>query len=64
MTMTSNCDATNSVHQIQMATDHMPLNENPHENFLRTPLLLICTTSVVENLQEGPPIENSLGPRK
>jgi len=36
-TMTSNCDVTNSAHQIQMTTQ-MPLNETPNENFLRTPL--------------------------
>jgi len=34
MTVTSNYDVTNSTHQ-------MPLNESPHENFLRTSLLYI-----------------------
>jgi len=37
MNVTSNCDVTNSAHQIHMA-HHMPLNVTPHENFLRTPL--------------------------
>ena len=35
-TMTSNCDVTNSAHQIQMTTLCRWMNP-PHENFLRTP---------------------------
>jgi len=38
MKMTSNCDFTNSAHQIQMTTI-WPWRKSPtHENFLRTPL--------------------------
>jgi len=40
MYMTSNCDVTNSAHQIKMTTI-WPWTKNPHENFLRTPLLLL-----------------------
>jgi len=38
MEMTSNCDVTNSAHQIQMTT-LWPWTKTPHENFLRTPLM-------------------------
>ena len=38
MDMSSNCDVTNSAHQIQMTTI-WPWTKNPHENFLRTPLI-------------------------
>jgi len=37
MTMTSNCDVTNSTHQIQMTT--YAVNETSHENFLHMPLI-------------------------
>ena len=39
MNMTSNCDITNSAHQIQMTTICHWM-QPPHENFLRTPLVL------------------------
>jgi len=38
MEMTSNCDVTNSTHQIQMTTI-WPWTKPPHGNFLRTPLV-------------------------
>jgi len=37
MEMTSNCDVTDSAHQIQMTTI-WPWTKRPHENFLRTTL--------------------------
>ena len=37
MEVTSNCDVTNSAHQMQMTTI-WPWTKTPHENFLRTPL--------------------------
>jgi len=39
MNMTSNYDVTNNVYQIQMAPYATEWNP-PHENFLRTPMLL------------------------
>jgi len=41
MNMTSNCDVTNNAHQMQMTP--YALNEALHENFLRTPLLVIVS---------------------
>jgi len=44
MTMTSNCDVTYSLHQIQTSTICHWMKP-PHENFLRTPLLRMhCLT--------------------
>jgi len=37
--MTSNCDITNSAHQIQITTIWPWTKTSPHENFLRTPLM-------------------------
>jgi len=39
MNMTSNCDVTKTEHQKQMSTVCHRMKP-PHENFLRTPLLL------------------------
>jgi len=39
MDMTSNCDVTNSAHQIQTTTIWPWTKPTPHENFLRTPLV-------------------------
>jgi len=44
--MTSNCDVTNSAHQIEMAI-YDPEPKPHHENFLRTPLII--TESWKEN---------------
>jgi len=41
MTMTSNCNDTNSAHEIQMTTICHAMN--PHENVLRTPALQFYT---------------------
>jgi len=41
MTITSNCDVTNSAHQVQMTTICHWMKP-PHENFLRMPLLTVA----------------------
>jgi len=47
-TVTSNCDVTNSPHQIQMTTLCHWMKPPPHENFLRTPLhKYVLTTNEV-----------------
>jgi len=45
MNMTSNCDVTKSAHQIQMTTICHWM-KNPHEIFLRTPLVVVNALSV------------------
>jgi len=50
MSMTSNCDVTNSAHQIQMTTISHWM-KSPHKNFLRTLLRGIVTFTRVELIQ-------------
>ena len=65
--ITSNCDITNSAHQIQLSTMNNWLNPPMKSSVDVTStcrLVLICMTSVVAKLPEGPLILNSLGTRK